>query len=115
MPRQHAKGRGSPAPRSRGAAPTHREAPSSRPATGAREAAPLVPDTAPTNDEAPEAPDRLEPDPQPRMAPDSAATDMERADERKGGSLQSPPHPDPADAVPGFLEAGDRDAGARLP
>jgi hypothetical protein len=49
------------------------------------------------------------------MAPDPAATDMERADERQGGSLQSPPHPDPADAVPGFLEAGDRDAGARLP
>lgn len=95
MPRQHAKGRGRPTPKSRGAVPAD-------PSPGMA-------------DEAPEAPDRLEPDPRPRMAPDPAATDMERADERKGGSLQSPPHPDPADAVPGFLEAGDRDAGARLP
>ncbi len=61
--------------------------------------------------ERPDAPDRVEPAPR----RDPTASDIERADERKGGSLQSPPHPDPAEAVPGFLEPGDRESGPLLP
>lgn len=69
------------------------------------------PPEPPEPPERPDAPDRVEA----ARPPDPTATDIERADERKGGSLQSPPHPDPAEAVPGFLEPRDRDAGPWLP
>lgn len=98
--RQHAKRRGVPA------------GPASRKPTGtAHEAA------AP---EAPDSPDRVGPGRTPEAPADlwptdPQATDIERADERQSGSLQSPPHPDPADGVPAFLEPGDRDAGPLLP
>ena len=49
---------------------------------------------------APERPDRVAPPP----PANPAATDIERADERKPGSIEQAPEPDPAEAVPGFLE-----------
>lgn len=62
----------------------------------------------------PDRPDLAAPPP----PADPAATDIERADERKPGSIEQAPEPDPADAVTGFLETGlpetsDRAADAR--
>lgn len=50
----------------------------------------------------PERPDASSPPP----PADPAATDIERADERKPGSVEQAPEPDPAESVTSFLETG---------
>ena len=71
----------------------------------------------PEGPEGPERPGRPgHPDLAPRPAPaDPAATDIERADERKAGSIEQAAEPDPADAVTGFLETRERDEGPAGP
>lgn len=61
-----------------------------------------------TDNRPPADPEAVDPG-APFEARDPGQTDIEHADEHKGGSVESVPHAEPASAADGFIEPGARD------